>query len=355
MANYIKYIDKIEEGSILGKTIYDELGRELLSNGTILTKHKIDKIKDVGVEYVHIENKKVDLQTLKNSRRFYESSEETKELTKEIYQDILEESNINIKKYKEVIEGIFDDILSKDGIILNLNNLKSFDDYLFEHAINSTVLAVATCLILGLNRKLIENIAIGTIIHDIGYMALPDELLHKKNLSDEEVTLVNNHVKIGFEMIKEHNELSQVTLDAIKYHHENVDGSGYPDGLKGTEIPVSAKICSICDIYDSLLSNMPNKKKENRYNASAELIKSIGVKFDKFIAKNFLKVVGHYPKGTNVILSNGYHAEIVEENNFEPKVRLVCTNEGETIREDQYIDLSKSDIGIFDIDYKKKF
>jgi len=181
MANFIKNINKIKEGSILGMTIYDEKGRELLSAGSELTVTKIQKIKDVGIEYIHIENKSIDLETLKNSKRFYESSEETRELTKEIYDDIIEKSNINIKKYKEVIAGIFDDILSKDGIILNLNNLKSFDDYYFEHAINSTVLAIATCLILGLNRKLIENIAIGTIIHDIGYTAVPDELLRKKS------------------------------------------------------------------------------------------------------------------------------------------------------------------------------
>ncbi len=355
MANFIKNINRINEGSILGMTIYDEKGRELLSAGSELTATKIKKIKDVGIEYIHIENKSIDLETIKNSKRFYESSQETRELTKEIYDDIIEKSDINIKKYKEVISGIFDDILSKDGIILNLNNLKSFDEYYFEHAINSTVLAVATCLILGLNRRLIENIAIGTIIHDIGYTAVPTELLRKEELTENEQNIINNHVNIGYEMIKEHNELSDVTVDTIKYHHENVDGSGYPEGLKGTEIPVSAKICSICDDYDALLSNMPNKKKENRYSASLKLIESIGIKFDKFIAKNFLKVVGHYPKGINVILSNGYHGTIIEENNFDPVVKLIYTNEGDPVMEEEILDLSKSDIAIFDIDYKKKF
>ena len=355
MANFIKNINKISEGDILGMTIYDEKGRELLSIGSTLTTSRIQKMKDVGIEYVHIENKRLDLDALKNSKRFYKSSEETRELTREIYDDIIDKSNVNIKKYKEVISGIFDDILSKDGIILNLNNLKSFDEYYFEHAINSTVLAVATCLILGLNRQLIENIAIGTIIHDIGYMAVPPELLRKEELTENEQKIIRDHVNIGYQMIKEHNELSDVTINAIRYHHENVDGSGYPDGLKGTEIPVSAKICAICDDYDALLSNMPNKKKENRYSASLKLIETIGIKFDKFIAKNFLKVVGHYPKGINVILSNGYHATIVEENNFDPVVKLIYTNEGDPVIGEELLDLSESDIAIFDIDYKKKF
>lgn len=91
-----------------------------------------------------------------------------------------------------------------------------------------------------------------------------------------------------------------------------------------------------------------------RYNATKILIMNVDIKFDKYIVKNFLKIVGHYPKDTNVILSNGYRGIIEKENGFNPIVRLTLTNRGEIINKKETIDLAKNNIEIYDIDYKNK-
>jgi HD-GYP domain-containing protein (c-di-GMP phosphodiesterase class II) len=356
MAIIIKSISELTEGQILGKAIFDENGNELLSNGTELSKRMIDKIEKVGIDYVHVVNNVIDLFDRKEEKatRFYESTEKTKKLTKEIISDIIDDDTINLAKYKKVINGIFNDILTKDAIILNLDNLKSLSEYYFEHAINSTVLAVGTCLVLGLNRNLIEKIAMGIIIHDVGYNGVPKELLNKKDkLTYEEYKIVQNHVKIGYDMVEKADGVSKETRDAILYHHENIDGTGYPEGLKGNEIPLSAKICAVSDVYDALLSNRDYRVKLNRYQATKILISNVDVKFDKYIIKNFLKIIGHYPNGTNVILSDGYRGVIEKENKFKPIIRLTLSNQGQIINTKEILDLSKSDIEIYDIDYKK--
>jgi HD-GYP domain-containing protein (c-di-GMP phosphodiesterase class II) len=357
MAIVIKSVSELTEGQILGKAIFDENGNELLSNGTELSKRMIGKIGNVGIDYVHIMDNVIDLFDRKEEKvtRFYESTERTKKLTKEIISDIINDDTINLVKYKKVIRGIFNDILTKDAIILNLDNLKSLSEYYFEHAINSTVLAVGTCLVLGLNRNLIEKIAMGIIIHDIGYNGVPKELLSKKDkLTDEEYKIMQNHVKIGYDMVEKSDEISEESIDAILYHHENIDGTGYPKGLKGNEIPLSAKLCAISDVYDALLSNREYRVKLNRYQATKILILNVDVKFDKYIIKNFLKIIGHYPLGTNVILSNGYRGVIEKESRFKPIIRLTLSNNGQAITTKEILDLSKSDIKIYDIDYKKE-
>lgn len=237
MAVEIKSIDELIEDQVLGKTLFDENGNELLSEGTKLSERMINKLENLGIEYVHIFNNVINLFDDKEEKeketRFYESTEKTKKLTKEIFNDIVDDSAINLSKYKVVIDEIFTDILKKDAIILNLENLKSLNEYYFEHAINSTVLAVGTCLVLGLNRKLTEKIAMGIIIHDIGYKGIPEELLTKKDkLTDEEYKIVKNHVRIGYDMVMSSPDISKETGEAILYHHENIDGTGYPEGLK---------------------------------------------------------------------------------------------------------------------------
>jgi len=357
MGIVIKSVNDLIEGEILGKAIFDENGNELLVVDTKLSKRMINKIENVGVDYVHIKVKVVELfetEKTPEENRFYESTEKTKETTKKIISDILNDSTINLEKYKQVIDDIFVEILDMDAIILNLDNLKSLSEYYFEHAINSTVLAIGTCMVLGLNRVLIQKIAMGIIIHDIGYEKVPNELLSKKGkLTDEEFKMVQNHVKFGYDILSKSPEIQQETLDAILYHHENIDGSGYPEGLKGSEIPLSAKLCAICDVYDALLSNRHYRKKLSRYDATKILIANVNTKFDKYIIKNFIKIVGHYPNGTNIILNNGYFGVVENENGFEPIVRLTQTNKMEKINNKKLLDLSKCDIEIYDINYIK--
>jgi len=357
MAIVIKPVTELVEGQILGKAIFDEKGNELLAINTELSKKMINKIGNVGIDYVHIREKVIKLfQEYKNDEetRFYESTKKTKELTKEIIKDIVDDAAVNLQKYKEVIDEIFSDILNKDAIILNLDNLKSLSEYYFEHAINSTVLAVGTCMVLGLNRNLIRKIAMGIIIHDIGYKGVPNELLSKKGkLTDDEYKKVQNHVKIGYDIVSKTPGIEKETLDAILYHHENVDGSGYPNGLKGSEIPVSAKLCAVCDVYDALLSNRHYRTKMTRYNATKIMLSNINTKFDKYIVMNFIKIVGHYPEGTNVILSNGYQAVVEKQDGFEPVVRLTYDNKYEKIIQEEILDLSKSDIEIYSVNFNK--
>ena len=353
----IKSVEELEEGMVLARPIYNRFGNILLEKGQELNNKHIEKILNNNIDYVHIDDEVVDINDLNDSKqdKFYETKKETKKEVKDIFKNIVENKYIELSKYEKVINEILEDILSKDGLIVNINNLKDLSQYYYEHAINSTVLAVATSLVLGLNRKSIKKIAIGTLIHDIGYINVPKELLNKNGkLENEEFKKVQTHTVFGYDLLKERYDLSSESLDIIKYHHENIDGSGYPEGLEKMDISVGAKICGICDTYDALLTNRYYRGKINRYKATKIIIQNIGKRFDKYVTKNFLKVVGHYPKGTHLILNNGYHVKVVKPKHFEPVVKVVVDNYGKTVDDGEVIDLSEKDLFIYDIDLQKQ-
>ncbi|MGE5556894.1 MAG: HD-GYP domain-containing protein [Caulobacteraceae bacterium] len=137
-----------------------------------------------------------------------------------------------------------------------------------------------------------EDLILLAKMHDLGKVGIPDEILFKPSkLSKEEYEKMKNHVYIGYKIANRSKDLSHIS-NLILHHHENWDGSGYPDGLKGDQIPILCRMVSIIDAYDAMTSDRPYRKAMTREEAISELKRCSGSQFDPDLVKEFLRIIG---------------------------------------------------------------
>jgi len=150
---------------------------------------------------------------------------------------------------------------------------------------------------LGIAGEELKHIQRGAFLHDVGKMGIPDNLLLKKGVFDDrEMTIMKGHVIIGYEMLKRI-DLLKGSLDVILYHHEKWNGSGYPHGLMGSEIPLAARIFSVVDVYDALTTDRPYREAMTQESALQHIKAQSGIEFDPAIVKTFIKL---WPNGKHL-------------------------------------------------------
>lgn len=149
---------------------------------------------------------------------------------------------------------------------------------------------------LGLPENELEDLKLAAILHDIGKIGVKDSVLLKPGrLDNAEFELMKNHTLFGTKLIKNISQLKKV-VPGIELHHEKYDGSGYPHGLKGEKIPVVARIISVADAFDSMVTNRPYRKKGSKESAFKELKRCTGTQFDPVIVEAFMHVFGRKKK-----------------------------------------------------------
>jgi response regulator RpfG family c-di-GMP phosphodiesterase len=145
----------------------------------------------------------------------------------------------------------------------------------------------------GLNTLQLEALRQGAYLHDLGKLGVPDAILLKPGkLDPEEWSIMKTHVERGFHLASQIPGLTQGALNVIRYHHERFDGTGYPDGLKGENIPLEARVFAICDVYDALVSIRPYKRAWTHEEALAQLRMDSGKHFDPSVVKTFIETLG---------------------------------------------------------------
>jgi putative nucleotidyltransferase with HDIG domain len=182
------------------------------------------------------------------------------------------------------------------------------DGYTAEHAVEVARLSRLVGMELGMNEDDLEWLMHGALLHDLGKLVVADEILEKLGtLTEEEWALIKGHPEVGARMIEPLESLSGV-LPVIRHHHERPDGSGYPDGLEGDEIPLAARIVAAVDAYDVMLRGRPyrpNRYRPERYGsksspteALAELAREAGSQFDPLVVETMERLLGD-PKSSS--------------------------------------------------------
>lgn len=168
----------------------------------------------------------------------------------------------------------------------------SFDnDNIFEHSKKVSYLSFMLGKKLKLNRDILLNIKLAGLYHDIGKTRIPDQIINKpSHLNMDEWAIMKSHSSLGYEILKSDSHLSKIA-EYVKYHHERVDGHGYPNGLVGNQIPLISRIISIVDAYDAMTSDRPYRKALTKDEAIEELIANAGTQFDQEILNVFINNV----------------------------------------------------------------
>jgi putative nucleotidyltransferase with HDIG domain len=181
------------------------------------------------------------------------------------------------------------------------------------HSVAVCALMVSLARQLGLEDEQIRQAGLAGLLHDVGKMMIPMDILNKPGkLNDTEFELIKSHPAEGYKILGESNGIGEIALDVCLHHHEKIDGKGYPDRLTDTEISLYAKMGAVCDVYDAITSNRPYK---NGWEPAESIRKMAEWKghFDVAVFQAFVKSIGIYPVGSLVKLESNRLGVIIEQ------------------------------------------
>ena len=257
-----------------------------------------------------------------------------KELRKEVCQaideimiNVKDDKKLDIHRTKGVVSSMTESILRNPNAFLWMRILKDKDSYTYSHCMDSSALAIAFGRYMGLSRTELEDLGIGALLSDVGKMQVPPELLNKPGkLTEKEFEIVKKHVEYSVGIMQKSGNLSKTAISTAAAHHERFDGSGYPRGLKGREIPVLGRMAAIVDCYDAITSERPYRRPISANEAVRRLYEWRGSAFQSELVEQFIQTLGTYPTGSIVELNTGQVGIVVSQNRLRrlrPKIMLV--------------------------------
>jgi HD-GYP domain-containing protein (c-di-GMP phosphodiesterase class II) len=276
------------------------------------------------------------------SIRAYDSAVVTMQ---EVLVHVRKGAGVDVDKVQAAVKPMIDSILRNQDAMAWLVYLRKRDEYAYHHSIASSVWAVILGRHLGFDREGLDTLAMGGMLLDIGKARLPETLTGRQGkLTETEYEAVRRHITYGLDMVKLTPGINADVLAMIEGHHERHDGSGYPRGLKGADIPVFARIGGLVDSYDAMTSHRPWARAKSPYDAIRELNAMAGVHFQKEMVEQFVQALGMFPTGSIVELNTGEVGIVVEQNpvrRLRPKVMLVLDAGKQALREYRTLDLRK--------------
>lgn len=217
-----------------------------------------------------------------------------KERANIIMKDIFD-NQITAEKFemvKDMTKKIIDGILKNEFVAYNLLSLKKQDYYTYLHSVNVGVLSLGLGITAGLEKKAVEHLAVGAMLHDIGKCNIPLEILNKQGkLNDAEFQIYRTHVVEGKKIIDGIEKFPQASVDPVLLHHEKLTGRGYPFKLHGEKISAFGRITGIADCYDALTTPKLNKYPLTPYNALQVICRETA-DYDPRLLKAFIKMMG---------------------------------------------------------------
>lgn len=336
--------EKIKGREILARDIYSASGAILIPEGTVLKKEYAEKLLELNITDVFVEDeisKDIQVKDITEEKISEQCSEKLRDTLERFSYASGEEYEELSKVTTEVMEGV----LLQDEVIYTISNVRDHSKSLYEHCLSVASLATLIAVRAGYSRKETQEITLGALLHDIGFANVKENYRGVILANEEEETQkeIRRHVVYGYIEAEQKPWLPQISREIILYHHERLDRTGYPFRLTGEKIKPQVRLVAICDAFDCMVyGNLEPRKKV--YEAMDEIMKSAGNKYDGELVKIFMKSVATYPTGTMVILNDGTKGIVLRQNaDFptRPLIRLAEQGtEEEWIRKEE-IDLAE--------------
>ena len=310
--HYIK-MEHLQDGMVLGKSIVGDNGRVLLNAGNVLTPTILARMVDFGFQGAYIDNPVfADIQV--------EDIIDT-QLSLDAFAAL---ASNNIETAVSLAKKMLRELKYKEVVNVDLLDIKSDKNYVFKHSISVAVFAIVIGIGLQLSEEQLENLAVAGLLHDIGKLHIDKEILYSKSkFSSKDMDEMKKHPIIAYEMLKSQPLVSSVSRNAILFHHENINGTGYYQN-SNEQIGIFPRILRVVDVYDS----MTTLKKYRNSNSPAEAIEyimgNVGTLFDPSVVDVFAKKFPLYPIGFTLLLSDKTLAVVTsnKKNSLRPQVRL---------------------------------
>ncbi|MCL2081494.1 MAG: HD-GYP domain-containing protein [Oscillospiraceae bacterium] len=324
----------IRDGSHLAKTIYGANGEVLLRGGTELSSPYIRRLSRIGLQGVYIADdlsEDIEIANLMSEELRVKVLKSIKGALSDAERGKPSKSNRNAHAMEELSMQIVDEILSKQSVVFNMIDIKTYDGYTFQHSVSVAVLSVLLGVSLGFKRAKLAKLAYSAIMHDIGKVFIEPKIINKPDkLSQEEYEVVKKHPANGYAYLRDHYGMTEISARGVYEHHERYDGCGYPRNKTGTHISEFGRIIAIADVFDALVSDRPYRNGLFAAEAMEYLMGNSGRLFDPVYINAFVRKVALFPVGTCVLLSNGAIGLVMEnyENyNMRPLVKVFSVDD----------------------------
>ena len=315
-----KQIDELKGNEVLGRTLMTSDYQIILPKGATLKKEYLQRLKELGVEEAYVEkqqpptmqgeNEEVhpDMVILKSDIEL-----SAKNRVKEILERHTYKKNQELSELNKTADNIINNILGEDKIVEQVFDIKQRSSDLYEHSISVCSMAILTAIKLGLSKQQIHDIGIACLLHDIGlrYTTVPFTEKDFSELTHNEQSEYMKHPITGYSALNNEPWLSIAAKSIILFHHERIDGSGYP--IKNRNLSVECRIVNICDTFDELICGIGCKRMKV-YEAIEYLKAFQNTKFDGKIVDVFLGFTAVYPSGTRVLTSEGEIGVVIAQN-----------------------------------------
>lgn len=341
-------VEALQPGMKVAKAVYTSDGQILINRGVSLKPRYIENLRRFGIGAIYVEdNLAVDVvvEDVIDEATRIEATKTVREFFINTQQKNASRSVISNQKLEQTVNDIIEDLLSQKQLMVNLQDIRTMDDYTFAHSVNVCVLSLITGIAFGFSKTQLIHLGMGALMHDIGKIKIPQNIMNKPGkLTEEEFAIMKQHSQIGYDILRE--QVSLLTAHMALEHHERYDGTGYPNGLRGKDIHLFSRICSVADVFDAVTADRVYRKAFAPHEAYELLAASGGSHFDYHVVSTFLRNVAAYPTGTWVELNTGEIGVVIETKpgfSTRPLVRLMFGpgQEREPLSSPEDVDLAK--------------
>lgn len=312
-------IRNCKSGMTVARPIHGPYGILMLNEGNVLSPRVIYALEKLGYPGVYIEDD-VSADVALDEAIDEKARRAATYLVKEMFSKAaMSKADKNIQMFESIqdlLGDMVDHIFSSDLTVLNVPMLKSFDDYTYQHSVDVGVLAISLGKAMGLKKAEVLDLGKAAFFHDIGKMFVPKSILNKPTkLTREEMLVMRKHPEFSFDFAKSVLGQPPVVNRSVLSHHERFDGMGYPNSLKGSDIPLFSQIIAMADVFDALGSARVYKKAMPATEGYEYVLGNAGFHFSAALVEIFAKTIAPFPVGVTVQLSNGLHAVVIRNNN----------------------------------------
>lgn len=249
---------------------------------------------------------------------------EAKDLQSKLMHQLKEGEHIDVAQLENMADDLVDSIFTNPDAMVYLSRIRDKDRYLMEHSLNVGMLLANFGRYLQMPREQLKELLVGGLLHDTGKIMIPDEILHKPGkLTPEEYGVMKKHVEYGVRFLEDADGITPIMRKIVAFHHERLDGQGYPRGVQGKYLDQIARMSTIVDVYDALTADRCYKKGMPSMQAFRILLQGAGTQFDANLLNQFIKCMGIYPSGSLVKMRSGKLALVMEHNIEHPRQPVV--------------------------------
>ena len=334
----------LEAGMVAARNVHSAEGRLLVTKETVLSEAMVANIQKTSLGSIYVRNPL--FQDIEAEEVVTEDNRRKAVMALKSAVTAYQKTKVlDIQPLKKVLRELVVEIIRNRDSMIHQLDMRTYQDYIYAHSVNTCVLSVLIAVNLDYPEGKLTDLALGTMLHDIGMMMLPDALLMKMgNLTPEESKQVQQHPEDGFNILRTVREIP-ITVAHIAYqHHERVDGKGYPRNLTADKILEFAKVAAVADTFDALVSDRPYRKGMVPHEAYEVMMALADSYVDRDILHLFLTHVAIYPVGAVVQLDNGQHGvvtKVLPRLQIRPQVRLLTDQQGNLLSEQTEIDLTQ--------------